>query len=220
MGSATRPRIAHGIAQFHPDQDDPPSGWRWGPEWSLPMDRTGRWACETSSYDPVAVRVEFVESGAGGPMELGKRDQWRNPYTELLRARDALSVEEVERLEEWLGWADKRAAAEFTSRWTARVRRERGQVPAFTPGIYIRDRLMSSGVWHVASGRTWDNHGAPDRILVGTECGGGEIRVDLGETDLQPIPQSTNPDRVCKRCLARVAGRASGAETARETVAA
>ena len=216
MATATQPTIAHGIAQMHPDQDDAPSGWRWGPEWSLPMGRSGRWACETTSYKPVAVRVEFVESGAGGPWFAG----WRNPYAELLRAKDALSIEETERLEAWLGWADKRAAAEFTSRWTARVRRERGQVPAIAQGAYIRDRLMSGGVWHIASGRTWDNFGAPDRIHFGAECGGGEIMVDLGATDLQPIPQSTDPDRVCKRCQARVAGRTSEAEAAREAVAA
>jgi hypothetical protein len=214
--ASTQPTIAHGIAQMLSDRDDLPAGWRWGPEWSLPMGRSGRWACETTIYNPVAVRVEFVESGAGGPFG----PEWRNPVMELYRAKEALSVEETDRLENWLGWADKRAAAEFTSRWTARVRRERGQVPAIAQGTYIRDRLMSGCVWHIASGRTWDNSGAPDRLLVGTECGGGEIRVDLGATDLQPIPQSTDPDRLCKRCVASVAARASVAETAREAVVA
>lgn len=201
MGTATQPTIAHGIARLHPEVTLPYDYWKWGPEWTLPMDRTGRWAMDTIHH--VAVRVEFGETAPGGPVDHPLREYGRtlDVASELERARDALSGEEETRLAEWLGWADKRAAVEFTRRWTARIRRERGQVPEYPRGAAIRGR--PSGVWHLATGRTTEGHDDHDRVYVSVECGAG-LTVDLGEPDFH-IERTADPAAiVCRRCRSRV----------------
>src|SRR5450759_4012449 len=120
MATQTQPAIAHGIAQLNPEVTLTSSLWKWGPEWNLPMDRTGRWDIDTNRN--IAVRVELEQASPGGPVDRPQLEFGRDIRVreELERARDAMSDEEETRLAEWLGWADKRAAIEFTHRWTAR----------------------------------------------------------------------------------------------------
>jgi hypothetical protein len=209
MGTMTQPTIAHGIARLHPEVALPYTYWKWGPEWTLPIDRTGRWAIDTNRN--IAVRVEFEEAAPGGLvdhplLEFGRTLRVRD---ELERAREALSDEEETRLTEWLGWADKRAALEFTRRWTSRIRRERGQIPEYPRGAMIRG--SRSGVWHLATGRTTEAYGDRDTVYLSVECGAGAgMTVDLGEPDNR-VERTDDPSAVvCRRCRSHVAVQESG----------
>jgi hypothetical protein len=199
MATTTQPRIAHGIARLHPEHEFPAHLWRHGPAWSLPPDRTGEWYIH-SIYN-AAVRVEFDEA-------LPKVTSYEADLL-LDDAREPLSAEEEKRRTEWLGWADKREAEAFVRSWTARKRREHGDIPTFSAGTYIRDGWRAAGVWHIASGRSGEPRDAAkgSKLWFAAECS-VSLTVDLGDPDVRPaIAQTAEPDRVCKRCTARVAER-------------
>ncbi len=203
MGTAAQPTIAHGIARLHPDVELPYDYWRWGPEWVLPMGRSGRWALNTL-YN-FAVRVEFDESGPGAPdaRPLAAFGRTLAVARELKRAQEALSAEEEERLADWLGYADKREGAAFVREFTIRRRREHGDLPTVAKGAYIRRHPLSEGVWHIATGRTFDDGG--QRIHVYAECSNGSVVVDLGDPQHREVTVTDDPGaNVCRRCLSRV----------------
>jgi hypothetical protein len=204
MTATTQPTIAHGIARLHPQQGLSINRWTWGPEWSLPPNRTGRWVIDRI-YN-AAIRVEFDES-----IELDDRRELSAWYR-LDAAREALSSEQEARRDEWLTWADKREAELFAREWTARKRREHGDLPTVAAGAYVRDG-RSSGVWHIATGRTADDWGDPYMVRIGTECHAGLV-VDLGDPDLRGLTTTAGPVRsVCKRCLPRATHAAGRPET-------
>jgi hypothetical protein len=207
MGTTTQPTIAHGIARLHPDAKLPSTLWRWGPEWTLPMGRSGRWAINTN-YN-AAVRVEFADSAPGGPVAdpllgFGRHIDVRN---ELDRAREALGAEEEKRLAEWLGYADKREGAAFVRKFTARRRREYGDVPKVDPGELIR---RGTGVWHIATGKVRDGWQDPDILRVDVECHGGDVTMDIGSDGREPFQRTTDPSvTVCRNCRPRPAAAAA-----------
>ena len=195
MTATAYPKIAHGIVRLHPESEFPNHLWRRGPAWALPPARTGEWYIHLI-FD-AAVRVEFDEA-------LPTLSRYA-VHLALDSAREALSAEEEARRNDWLGWADKREAAAFVRTWNIRKRREYGGIPTVAAGAYIRASKYS-GVWHIASGLNGASWDPDDRQTVGTECP-EQLSIDLGADEPPSVIQTTEPDRVCKRCAGRVAGR-------------
>ncbi|HEY3334953.1 MAG TPA: hypothetical protein VGK16_06905 [Candidatus Limnocylindrales bacterium] len=196
MATTTQPTIAHGIARLHPEQGISTGRYLWGPEWSLPPARSGRWAIDTI-YN-VAIRVEFDETVPLHPTVFWAGD-------ELDKARQALSVDEEKARAQWLAHADQRETTAFVRAFHVRRRREHGDLPTVAKGTYLRH---GSRVWHIATGRTTDDFYSTDRIRIWTECCGGDFVVDLGDPDrrqrfdeAKAVPEGGS---VCRRCAARV----------------
>lgn len=212
MAATTQPTIAHGIARLHPDWEIS-SQYAWGPEWSLPPNRTGRWVID-KIYN-AAIRVEF-DPGITRPNN--SYSEYLDVRDELARAREALSAEEEKRRDEWLGYADKRESMAFVRQWNARKRREY-DMPTVPAGAYVRNGYSTSGVWHIATGRVDDVRDHPDILAVRIECSGEEPTIDLGDPKGRTVAQTTDPEgHVCKRCLSRVSSRVEAAPERQEAL--
>jgi hypothetical protein len=192
----SQPKIAHGIARLHPEAKFAASRYEWGPEWTLPPARTGRWVID-KIYN-TAIRVEFDPSrpAPSGDIYI----DFTTTEGVVNDARDALSDEEKSRRDAWLTSADTREADAFAKQWTVRRRREHNDVPQLAAGTYVRERTYS-GVWHIATGQTTDHWNDPSRVYIRTEC--GSVDFSLADPARSNPPTTTEPESVCKRCLPR-----------------
>lgn len=195
MAITAQPKIAHGIARLHPHQEVSTHRYSWGPEWSLPPARMGRWVIDLI-YN-TAIRVEFDES-------VEKVARWFSALPAIDEAREALSDEDEERRRDWLEWADRREAEAFVRKWNVRKRREYGDLPTFAAGEHVRAR--SSGVWHIATGKVGERWDPEDQVTIVTECRAG-LKLDLGADTLDTVHRTASPDAVCRRCQSRAAER-------------